>query len=206
MPPVTNELLVRLAPIAYWLLTAYSFLIIIRVLLSWINPNPYSPFMRFLISATEPAFRLSRRYFRLTLGGLDFSPIFLLIILQLLATVAGEGLKYLGHGFSFLVLVPIIVMSLLGLVHSLAWLLMLIMIVRLIMSLVNPAPYNPLVLIVYALTEPLLLPLRRFVNRGPYGLDLRALVFLAIVFLIDWVVVGQLGQVVGKWLISLSAV
>jgi YggT family protein len=68
------------------------------------------------------------------------------------------------------------------------------------MSLVNPAPYNPLVLIVYGLTEPLLAPLRGFFPRGPGGLDFRALIFLVIALLAQQVLLKSLYVLVATWI------
>ena len=36
------------------LLSVYIWLIVGRAILSWVNPDPYNPIVRFLYSATEP--------------------------------------------------------------------------------------------------------------------------------------------------------
>lgn len=64
------------------LLTLYMWIIIIRAILSWVNPDPYNPIVRFLRDVTEPVLAPVRR--RLPhMGGMDVSPIvvFLAIIL-----------------------------------------------------------------------------------------------------------------------------
>lgn len=64
-------------------LTIMYWLILIRALLSWVNPDPYNPIVRFLYKTTEPILEPIRRILPLGLrSGLDISPIvaFLAII------------------------------------------------------------------------------------------------------------------------------
>ena len=54
----------------------YVIVIIIRAILSWFNPNPYSPGMMFLTKITDPVLERIRRFLPLGSGvGLDLSPI-----------------------------------------------------------------------------------------------------------------------------------
>jgi YggT family protein len=53
----------------------YIIVIIVRTVLSWFNPNPYSPGMTFLIRVTEPVLYRLRRFLPLSGVGLDLSPI-----------------------------------------------------------------------------------------------------------------------------------
>jgi len=54
----------------------YVIVIIIRAILSWFNPNPYSPGMMFLTKITDPVLERIRRLLPLGGGvGLDLSPI-----------------------------------------------------------------------------------------------------------------------------------
>lgn len=60
-----------------WGLNIYMWLIIIRALISWVSPDPYSPVVQFLYRTTEPALSLVRRVFpRLLMWstGMDLSP------------------------------------------------------------------------------------------------------------------------------------
>ncbi|MHB8453452.1 MAG: YggT family protein [Acidiferrobacterales bacterium] len=65
-------------------LTLYIFLftIVVRVILSWIAPYPRNPAMNLLVSLSEPLLRPARRTIP-PIGGLDLSPIAVLILLQL---------------------------------------------------------------------------------------------------------------------------
>ncbi|HNU85172.1 MAG TPA: YggT family protein [Syntrophales bacterium] len=65
------EALARILDVA---LSLYTWVIIIRALLSWVNPDPYNPIVRFLYRATEPVLRPVRRWLPLGNIGIDLSP------------------------------------------------------------------------------------------------------------------------------------
>ncbi len=69
-----------------FLADAYTIIIIIRVLLSWIRHNPYNPLIRFVYQITEPPLRWIRRYVP-TLGGLDFSPLILILVVYIMERI-----------------------------------------------------------------------------------------------------------------------
>ncbi len=73
-----------LAVLVDWLVSAYSFLIIIRTLLSWLGPMPYHPLVRHLKRLTDPPLRLVHRYVPFAIiSGIDISPMILLLLLYL---------------------------------------------------------------------------------------------------------------------------
>ncbi len=55
-------------------LEIYFWILIIRALISWVNPDPYNPIVRFLYQATEPVLARIRRVLPM-MGGIDFSPL-----------------------------------------------------------------------------------------------------------------------------------
>jgi len=66
------------------LLNIYMWVIIIRALISWVNPDPYNPIVQILIRVTEPVLRPLRRLVPpRKLGGLDISPIIAILLIQL---------------------------------------------------------------------------------------------------------------------------
>lgn len=72
-----------IAHIVNFVLTAFYWLILIRALISWVNPDPYNPIVRFLHMVTEPVLIPIRRLLPFSLKmRIDISPIiaFLLII------------------------------------------------------------------------------------------------------------------------------
>jgi YggT family protein len=61
----------------------FIFAVLIRVVLSWINPDPYHPVAGLLDSLTEPIMRPARRMLP-AVGGLDLSPVLVMVGLALL--------------------------------------------------------------------------------------------------------------------------
>ena len=73
---VLANFLSAIASIIDFLLTALYWLILVRALLSWVNPDPFNPIVRFLNKVTEPILAPIRKIlppaFRF---GIDISPI-----------------------------------------------------------------------------------------------------------------------------------
>ncbi len=65
-------------------LTIYMWLIVARAILSWVSPDPYNPIVRFLYNATEPVLGWVRRRVPIVFGGLDLSPILVLLAIVFL--------------------------------------------------------------------------------------------------------------------------
>ena len=64
----------------------YSFVILARVLMSWVNIDPYSPVARTIYDLTEPVLAPVRNLMPAA-GGLDFSPIIVLVLLQVIESM-----------------------------------------------------------------------------------------------------------------------
>lgn len=83
---VLSNLLVALARILDIVLTILYWLILIRAIISWVNPDPHNPIVQFLYKTTEPILYPIRKI--LPLGfrfGIDISPIiafFIIIFLK----------------------------------------------------------------------------------------------------------------------------
>jgi len=54
--------------------TVYSWILIARIILSWVRHNPYQPVIRFVYEVTEPYLALFRRFIP-PIGAMDLSPI-----------------------------------------------------------------------------------------------------------------------------------
>jgi YggT family protein len=202
---VTNSALGQLGGLLSLALNIYIWVVVARLILSWFQPNLNAPVSRFLIRATDPALDTTRRLVPLRLGGLDLSPIVLLIALNILAFLAKACLTWLGAGLPMAGIWGLLALGLLQALRMLTWFLILIMIARVIISLVNPNPYNPVVMMVRALSEPLLEPLRRSVPaRGPGGVDPRALIVLGLLLIFYTLVLGNLDAPLARWLVQLQ--
>jgi YggT family protein len=67
-------------------LTIYMWMIIIRAVISWVNPDPYNPIVQFLYRATEPVLYYVRYYTGRWIPplrgiGIDFSPVIVILII-----------------------------------------------------------------------------------------------------------------------------
>ena len=62
------------------LLTIYIWLIIAQAIISWVNPNPYHPIVRFLYKTTEPVLSPLRRILP-PIYGLDLTPLIVIFII-----------------------------------------------------------------------------------------------------------------------------
>jgi YggT family protein len=76
-----GEIILVFAQMANMIITIYVYIVIARAIISWVNPDPYNPIVRFLHSATDPVLYRIRRVIPLNFGGLDLSPIVLLFSL-----------------------------------------------------------------------------------------------------------------------------
>ncbi len=62
------------------ILTIYMYIIIARAVISWVNPDPYNPIVKFIYHATEPVLYRVRRILPY-MGGLDLSPVVVLFVI-----------------------------------------------------------------------------------------------------------------------------
>lgn len=93
-----NVLIMAIARILDLAFNIYIFIVIARALISWVNPDPYNPIVRFLHSATDPAlYRLRRLLPFLQAGAFDFSPIALLILLSVAQQIVISFLYQIAH-------------------------------------------------------------------------------------------------------------
>jgi YggT family protein len=74
-----SNFLFALAKLVDFVLAAYMWIIIGRAILSWVNPDPYNPIVRFLHEVTEPLLSRIRRVIPAFAGGIDFSPMILIL-------------------------------------------------------------------------------------------------------------------------------
>jgi YggT family protein len=77
---VVENFFSALASIVYYVLELYTYVVIARAVISWVNPDPWNPIVQFLEKVTEPALAPIRRIIGWRLG-VDVSPIILILIL-----------------------------------------------------------------------------------------------------------------------------
>ena len=92
-----NVLIVAIARILDLAFNIYIFIVIARALVSWVNPDPYNPIVRFLHNATDPVlYRIRRLLPFLQVGAIDLSPMALLILLSVCQQVLAAFLYRLA--------------------------------------------------------------------------------------------------------------
>ncbi|WP_423747901.1 YggT family protein [Fundidesulfovibrio terrae] len=86
--PFVGPLLKTIALILDFVFGAYKWIIIIAAVVSWVRPDPYHPVIRFLYSVTEPVlYRVRRLMPFVMVGGMDLSPIVVILALQFIGQV-----------------------------------------------------------------------------------------------------------------------
>jgi len=93
---VVNNFMMALAGLIDFLLTAYMWIIIGRAIISWVNADPYNPIVRFLYEATEPLLSRIRRMLPLSMGGIDFSPMILIMVIMFLQSFLVPTMKQIA--------------------------------------------------------------------------------------------------------------
>ena len=89
---VVSNFLIAIARILDIGLSLYMYIIIARAIISWVNPDPYNPIVRFLNSVTEPVLFRIRRKLPLFFGGMDFSPIIVILAIIFVQTFVVQSL------------------------------------------------------------------------------------------------------------------
>jgi YggT family protein len=76
-----------------WLLGLYSWVIIAAAQITWVSPDPRNPIVMFLRQVTEPVLAPVRRLLPpWKTGGLDFSPLIVILAIQFVERVILPGL------------------------------------------------------------------------------------------------------------------
>lgn len=93
---IISNFIIALARILDIGLSLYMWIIIAQAVISWVNPDPYNPIVRFLHSVTEPVLYNIRRMIPVYFGGLDFSPIIVILAIIFLKTFLVQTLMQLA--------------------------------------------------------------------------------------------------------------
>jgi YggT family protein len=96
---ILGNLLAALASVIGLVLNLYMYIIIARAVISWVNPDPYNPIVRFLYSITDPVLLAIRRRLPLSFGGMDFSPIVIILAIIFLQKFLVASLHDLARQF-----------------------------------------------------------------------------------------------------------
>jgi len=93
---IVSNFIIALARVLDIGLSLYMWIIIAQAVISWVNPDPYNPIVRFLHSVTEPVLYNIRRMIPVYFSGLDFSPIIVILVIIFLKTFLVQSLMQLA--------------------------------------------------------------------------------------------------------------
>jgi YggT family protein len=91
-----SNFLLATAQVLNLLLQFYTIILIVRVITTWVNADPYNPIVRFLYNATEPLMYRVRRTLPVVFGGIDFSPLVVLLAVYFLQGFLVQSLQDLA--------------------------------------------------------------------------------------------------------------
>jgi YggT family protein len=81
---VAGYFLMAVANVLNFVLLVFMWIVIARAILSWVNPDPYNPIVRFIHNVTEPVLYQIRTKIPINFGGIDFSPILVILAVYFL--------------------------------------------------------------------------------------------------------------------------
>ena len=169
----------------------YISLVLIRFLLQWARADFYNPISQFVVKLTSPVLRPLRKVIP-GYAGLDLSAIVLAWVLKacelaLLSLLMGLGRNPLA---AFAWALP-------GLVSLIISLFLFAVLIRVILSWVNPDPYNPAVMLLSDVTEPIMRPAQRLLPPMS-GIDLSPMVVMIGLVLLEMLLLPPLRLLTGS--------
>jgi len=81
---VVAALIVKLGQLVSYLLSIYTWVVIINAFLSWIRPDPYNPIVRFISRLVDPVTYRISNLIPTRVGMVDLAPLILIVLVQLL--------------------------------------------------------------------------------------------------------------------------
>ena len=78
------------------ILIAYMWVVVARAVLSWVNPDPFNPIVRFIHNVTEPVLYQVRTRIPVNFGGMDLAPIVVFAVIIFLRTFVVNSLNQLA--------------------------------------------------------------------------------------------------------------
>ena len=91
-----DNVVIGIARVLEIILEIYMWVIIIRALISWVNPDPYNPIVQVLTRLTEPVLKPIRKLVPPYKVGIDFSPLIAVLIIIFLQYALIKNLYRLG--------------------------------------------------------------------------------------------------------------
>ena len=96
---VMGYFLIAVAKVLDLVLLFFMIAVIARAVLSWVSPDPYNPIVRFISSVTEPVLYHIRTRLPVVFGGIDLSPIIVLLAIMFLRAFLVNSLLRMAQPF-----------------------------------------------------------------------------------------------------------
>ncbi len=94
---MAGNLIIAAAEVLNIVLEIYTWVIIIAAIISWVNPDPYNPLVRFLHRVTAPVLTPVRRLVGGRLGPIDISPLLVIFAIMFLQRFLVRSLIEFGY-------------------------------------------------------------------------------------------------------------
>ena len=94
---VVNNFMMALAQLLDFLLSAYLWIVVGRAVISWVSADAQNPVVRFLYEVTEPLLSRIRKAIPINMGGIDFSPMILILAIMFLQSFLVPTLKQMAR-------------------------------------------------------------------------------------------------------------
>jgi len=99
---VLRQTILAIATILNSLLSLYFWILLAAAVISWVNPDPNNPIVRFLRAVTDPVlYRVRRALPFVYAGGIDFSPLVVMLAIQFVKMVVVQSLYELAVQIAF---------------------------------------------------------------------------------------------------------
>ncbi|HXN07585.1 MAG TPA: YggT family protein [Nitrospiria bacterium] len=93
---VMGNFIRSIAIVLDYVLQIYTYIIVARALVSWVNPDPYNPIVQFLHKVTEPVLAPFRQLTGTYRTGIDLSPILVILVIFFLRSFLVQSLYQLA--------------------------------------------------------------------------------------------------------------
>ncbi len=163
----------------------YLLALLLRLILQVARADFYNPISQFLVKVTSPLLNPLRRIIP-GVGGIDLASIVLILLTQIVATVLLIAIR--GDGIPNPV--SLLIWAVLGTLGMIVSIYFVAIIATIILSWVAPGSYNPIIILLHQLTEPVLKPFRNIIP--PIGgLDLSP-IFVLLTINVLQIILGHL--------------
>ncbi len=169
------------------LIDLYMLAVALRFLLQWVRADFYNQLSQALVKITNPPLIPLRRILP-GFGGVDFASLVLLFVLAWIK----HAIVFMLKGVSAIVAFPTIsILSIASMLDLFLNIFLFSILIQVILSWVAPNQYNPITMLLYQLTDPLLKPARRLIPPMG-GLDLSPMAVMMLIYVTKMMLIRPL--------------